>query len=76
MGSEGGDVVQLYCFGGWGVRGKGRAHLHTVGDQEVPDGRIVDALCPLNAVVNVVDFDRYAECLINGQGIEMQRGSC
>jgi hypothetical protein len=72
----------------WGVRGgcsptlllwwlgsaKGKAHLHTVGNQEVPDGRIVDALRPLNAVVNVVDFDVYAKCLINGQCIEMQVG--
>ena len=46
------------------------ANLHAVGDHEVTDGGMVHPLRPLNAVVNVIDFDRHAKCLaVVGVGV-------
>jgi hypothetical protein len=40
-------------------------YLDAVGNHEVPDSRMVNALDPLNAVVDVIDFDRHTECLMD-----------
>jgi hypothetical protein len=41
-------------------------YLHTIGNHEVPNGGMVHAFGPLNDIINVVDFDRYAERLTSG----------
>ena len=40
-------------------------YLDAVGNHEVPHSRMVYALDPLNAVIDVIDFDRHTEGLMN-----------
>jgi hypothetical protein len=48
-------------------------HLHTIGDHEILDSRVVNALSPLNAIVYVIDCDCNAECLEKSSLIQMLR---
>jgi hypothetical protein len=54
----------------WDLVARAR-HLHAIGNHKIPDSRMVNSFNPLNTVIYVIDFDSYAECLMNGSLIQM-----